>query len=222
VLVAILALAVGASTAALLYQLDGSESSSGNDGSGIPATQARDVGAFESIELAGSSNVVVHVGQRKSVVVKADDNLLDRVTTEVQSATLVISNAPGSFTTKSPMVVEITVPKLEALTLSGSGNIVVDGVESERLEVTLPGSGTLTASGTVAQLDVTLSGSGLAQFTALAASDVRALVSGSGSIFVTATKSLDASVSGSGAIVYTGTPQDVAKSVSGSGVITGG
>jgi hypothetical protein len=36
------------------------------------------------------------------------------------------------------------------------------------------------------------------------------------------TRSLDASVSGSGAILYAGNPQDVTKSVTGSGTIAGG
>ena len=107
------------------------------------------------------------------------------------------------------------------MTLSGSGNIVVGGIEAESLEVTLPGSGTLTGSGTATRLDVTVGGSGTVQFTRLVANDVRAVVSGSGSIFVTATKSLDASVSGSGAILYVGNPQDVTKSVTGTGAITG-
>ena len=67
-----------------------------------------------------------------------------------------------------------------------------------------------------------MGGSGTVQFTRLVANDVKALVSGSGSIFVTATTSLDASVSGSGAILYAGNPQDVTQNVTGSGAITGG
>ena len=86
----------------------------------------------------------------------------------------------------------------------------------------MPGSGTLTGSGTTTRLDVTVSGSGTVQFTRLVANDVRAVVSGSGSIFITATKSLDASVPGAGAILYVGNPQEVTKSVTGTGAITGG
>ena len=56
----------------------------------------------------------------------------------------------------------------------------------------MPGSGTLTGSGAATRLDVTVSGSGMVQLTRLVANDVRAIVSGSGSIFLTATKSLDA------------------------------
>ena len=226
VLVATLAFLLGGLTVASLYRFDvfggSSTSPSANEGSGVPATQVRDVAAFQSVDLAGSNNVVIRVGEKRSVVVRADDNLLDRVTTEVQSGKLVIANTPGSFTTKSPMSVEVGVPTLDALTLSGSGNIVVTGVDARSLEVALPGSGTLTGNGTATRLDVTVSGSGVVQFTRLVAADVRADVSGSGSIFVTATESLDASVSGSGAILYAGSPQNVTKNVTGTGAITGG
>ena len=223
VLVAILAFLVGGLTVALLYHFDvfGGSANSTTEGSGVPATQARDVAAFNSVELAGSNNVVIHVGEKQSVVVSADDNLVESVTTEVQSGKLVIANTPGSFTTKSPTRVEINVPTLNALTLAGSGNIVVSGIEAESLKVTLPGSGTLTGSGTATRLDVTVSGSGTVQFTRLVANDAQAVVSGSGTIFITTTKTLDASVSGSGAILYAGNPQDVTKSVTGNGAITG-
>jgi hypothetical protein len=223
VLVAILAFLLGGLAVALLYQFDvlGGTSKLTIDGSGEPATQARDVAAFHGLELAGSNNVVIHVGEKQSVVVRADDNLLDRVTTDVRSGKLVIANTPGSFTTKSRMMVEVGVPTLEALTLTGSGNIVVHGIATESLQVTLPGSGTLTGDGTATRLEVTVDGSGTVQFTRLVAAEVRAVVSGSGSIFVTATESLDASVPGSGAVLYAGNPQDVTKSVTGSGAITG-
>lgn len=223
IVVVILVFLSGALAGALLYQSDvfGGSSTSGTEGSGVPATQIRDVAAFEGVELAGSNNVVIRVGEKQSVVVTADDNLLERVTTEVQSDTLVVGTTPGSFATKSPMSVEVTVPTLDTLTLTGSGNLVVDGIETESLEVALPGSGTVTGSGTATRLDVTVSGSGSVRFTEVVANEVRAVVSGSGAVFVTATKSLDASVSGSGAILYTGTPQDVTKSVTGSGAITG-
>ena len=223
-LAALLAFVLGGLTVALLYHFDVLESSSNpaDQGSGVQATQARDVAPFESVELAGSNNVVVRVGVKQSVVVKADDNLLDRVTTDVQAGTLVIANTPGSFTTKSPMSVEVGVPALDALTLSGSGNIVLTGVDAGSLEVALPGSGTLTGSGAATRLGVTVDGSGMVQLTQLVAQEVRAAVGGSGSVFVTATGSLDASVSGSGAIIYAGGPQEVARSVTGSGAITGG
>lgn len=226
VLVAILAFFLGGLAVVLLYQFDvlggsSTPSTSGIEGSGVPASQTRDVAAFKSVELAGGNNVVIQVGEKQSVVVKADDNLLNHVTTNVKSGTLVIGNTPGSLTAKSPMSVEVNVPSLEAVTLAGGGNIVVSGIKTESLTVTLSGGGNLTGSGTATSLDVTVSGSGNVWFTQLAASYVQAVVSGSGTIYVTATKSLDAFVPGSGTIIYSGNPQDVTKSVTGSGAITG-
>ena len=82
----------------LLVETDvfrGSSSASGQ-GSGVAASQTRDVAGFSGIELAGSNVVTVRVGGTQSVVVHADDNLLSRVTTQVRAGSLVIGNTPGT------------------------------------------------------------------------------------------------------------------------------
>jgi hypothetical protein len=209
----------------LLIQSDGFQSSStadGVQGSGVAATQAREVPPFGSLELAGSNMVAVRVGGKQSVIVRADDNLLSHVTTEVQDGTLVIGNTPGSFTAKSPMSVHVSVPSLESLALTGSGIVSVEGLEAPSFTVALPGSGVVRAGGTATRLEVTLAGSGDAQLAQLVARDVSATVSGSGRILVTATESLDASVPGSGAILYGGDPAHVTTSVTGSGAVARG
>jgi hypothetical protein len=201
---------------------NGPSSSPGVHGSGIAATQARHLGTFGGIELAGSNIVNVHVGGKPSVVVHADDNLISRVTTKVQDGRLVVGNTPGSFSTKSPMRVEIRTPSLSDLRLTGSGIVSVSGIDTRSLAVMLAGSGVLRASGAATKLDVTLAGSGDAQLQQLVAKDVHAVVAGSGRILVTATRSLDASVPGSGAVVYAGNPAHVTTSVTGIGAVTRG
>lgn len=198
----------------------GGPAGSGLQGSGVAATQSRVLPSFSSLDLTGSNKVTVAVGGRQSVVVHADSNLLRHVTTRVVAGTLVIGTT-GSFTTRSPMSVDVSLPALAAVRLSGSGEISVSGIDEPRLVVTLSGSGALYASGTATQLDVTLSGSGLAQLGSLAARDVRAVVAGSGLIRVTATATLNAAVPGTGAIVYSGNPQ-VTSTVTGTGSVTHG
>ena len=56
--------------------LTGPSSSSGGQGSGVPATSTRALAGFSGIDLAGSNNVTVVTGARQSVVVHADSNLL--------------------------------------------------------------------------------------------------------------------------------------------------
>jgi putative autotransporter adhesin-like protein len=189
-------------------------------GSGVAATQSRVLAKFSSLDLAGSSNITVVAGRRQSVAVHADSNLIRHVTTRVVAGTLVVGTT-GSFTTKTPMSVEVSTPSLAAVKLSGSGNISVNKIKASRLTLTLSGSGVLYASGTATQLDVTIGGSGMAQLNDLIARHVHAVVTGSGLIRVSATASLNAAVPGTGAIIYTGNPQ-VTSSVTGTGAVTRG
>jgi len=220
----IAALTVAAILAAIgivLAVRGGGPAGSGIQGSGVAATQTRTIARFSSLELAGSSNVTVRVGPTQSVAVHADSNLISHVTTHVVAGTLVISDT-GSFTTKTPMSVEVSVPSLTMLNLSGSGRLSVTGIKAPHLTVAVSGSGLLYATGTATRLDVTVSGNGLAQLSQLTASQVHAVVTGSGLIQVTATTSLDAAVPGTGAIVYNGNPSQVTSSVTGAGTVTRG
>ena len=199
-----------------------SSSSPAGTGSGVGATQARSLPPFTGVDLAGANNIIVHVGARQSVIVHADSNLLRRVTTHVRSGSLVIGTTPGNLNAKTPMFVAVSVPSLYALKLQGDGNITVTGINNRSLTAVLGGSGNIQATGTTTRLDVTISGQGTALLHQLIARDVKAGLSGDGTIMLTATHSLNAGVSGSGTIVYGGNPPHVTTSVSGSGTITAG
>jgi hypothetical protein len=196
--------------------------SSHMSGSGVAATQRRSLPPFTGVELAGDNNVIVRAGERQSVVVHADRNLLGRVTTRVRSGRLVIGTTPGNLAAKSPMYVTVDVPALDSLELAGHGNIAVTGIDARHFNVDVPGAGTIDASGTAAKLDVTIAGAGTAQLGGLISRDVQAALSGSGTIMLTATRSLAASLSGTGAILYRGDPPRVIRNISGSGTISAG
>jgi hypothetical protein len=218
---AVAAVALGLSLYLLArYDVFGSATHGARVGSATAVSVARSVGPFTGVELAGSNNVTIQVGRRRSVVVHADDNLVRRITTVVDSGRLVIGNTPGSFNSRSPMWVTVTAPSVDTLILSGSGNLNVSGVSSPGLSVTLVGSGNVSASGNTHRLTVTIPGSGTAQLGQLTAHDVTAAVGGSGEISLTAEDSLDARVSGSGAIFYSGNPRHLKTSITGSGAIT--
>lgn len=191
-------------------------------GSGVPATQARSVPAFTGVAVNGVSNLDLRIGGRQSVTVRADDNILGRVTTRVVSGTLVIGTKPGSYSVKTPILARVVVPSVAALSLNGVGGIVAAGVDSTALAVSLNGLGSIRASGTAAQLRVTINGNGKAELSALRARDATVAVDGNGEVTLTATNSLTAVVNGNGAISYLGKPVHVTSSVSGSGQISAG
>jgi Putative auto-transporter adhesin, head GIN domain len=193
-------------------------SSRPDEGSGVPATATRHVKPFSAVELAGSNDVAVHVGAEQSVAVSGDDNLLEFVTTEVRGAQLVIANST-SFSTAEPMRVDVTVPTLDAITLSGSGRLTVDGIDTGLLTVTLGGSGVVYAQGRADRVEATLTGSGDLELQHVQARDAYAVVSGSGPIWIYATRSVDARVPGTGAVIYSGDPPRVTRNVSGTGAV---
>jgi hypothetical protein len=197
-------------------------SRSAGAGSGVEATQARSVPPFSALDLTGANNVTVNVGARQSVIVHGDNNLLGRVTTRVQAGSLLIGNTPGNFSAKAPMFVAVTVPSLDAITLTGSGDITVRGLNNQSLTVALVGAGNIRANGTTTRLDVTIGGAGNTMLGQLTARDANATVAGNGTISLTATHSLTASIPGTGAILYGGNPPHVTATATGSGTVTPG
>lgn len=178
---------------------------SSTQGSGISVTDHREVAPFTSVELAGANTVEIHVGATSSVAISGDDNLVSRVTTDVESGRLVIDDA-GSFTTTAPMRVVVSTPALEGVALGGDGTITVDGVESADFDAELAGDGTLVVSGTVEELTAALTGTGSLDLDDLTATDGAVRLEGTGTIRVHAAATLDATLTGTGAIVYSGSP----------------
>lgn len=219
----VVALALATIVLALVFRNDvvvgGSSTSPTVQGSGVAATEVRTTAPFDRVELRGSNTVSIHVGAARSVVVHADDNLLRHITTSVAGRLLVVGNTPGGISPKSPLRVDVTVPVLAAVDLSGSGVVLAEGVSTSALEVRLSGSGVIHAAGRATRLHVELTGSGDAQLEQVIAADVHATVAGSGRILVHPTTSLHASVPGSGSITYAGKPRHVTTDITGSGAV---
>ena len=187
-------------------------------GSGVAKTQTRDLASFDGIELNSSAEAVVKVGTRQSVSVEADDNLIDRVKTEVSGGRLIVRTS-GFFASANRTRITISVPKLAAVQLRGSGSLRADGLNGGGLKIDLSGSGSVEASGRVDRLDVTVNGSGSANLRGLAAREAAVSVNGSGSVDVDAKESLRAVSRGSGGITYSGKPRRVDRQALGSGSI---
>ena len=174
-------------------------------GSGVEVTDQRELAPFAAVELAGANTVTVDVGPAQAVAVTGDDNLVDNVTTAVRADRLVIDD-PGGFDTEGPMSVTVSVPSLDALSLSGMGTVTVVGVTGPEFTADLSGTGTLVVSGSVDRLTATQSGLGTLELGGLAARDVVASLEGTGDVNVQATSTLDATLTGTGSIVYSGSP----------------
>lgn len=215
--------AVGLGAAALVVALTHDSGAPGRIvGSGAVRTEARTVGAFSRIELAGVGDVSVHPGSPQRVTVSAEDNIVPLVTTRVEGGTLVIGmDSHESMTAHEPISIDVRVPRaVTGSTLSGAGNLSVAGVETGSFSTLLSGAGRLAVSGEVDSLKADVEGAGSAFLDRLVARDAVVRIGGLGSAHVFVTRSLDATVTGAGSVVYAGDPPQVTTHVSGVGRVS--
>lgn len=200
-------------------------------GSGKLGSEARSVGSFQAIHLKGSMKLVLRQAGKEAVDVRADDNLLALIETTVVNRagvpTLEVGTKKGSsYSTHTQMVITIDVVELKAIEISGSGDVVAQGLKTGELNVGIVGSGDvrlreLTAAalgievsgsgdvgvtGKTGKLSVSISGSGDVSTQGLEADDVSVSIAGSGDALVNARKTLSVSIAGSGDVAYTGDP----------------
>lgn len=190
----------------------------GIKGSGDMASEEREVGEFTAIKSSGSIDLEVTIGKERSVVVYFDDNLLDNVVTRSRRGRLEIF-AEESYSSRLNCRVEITVPSLEEIVLSGSGDVMVNGLSGGEFTYHVSGSGDLYAEGEVDDVEISISGSGDVDARDLMAKSATVRISGSGDVKVYASESFEGRVTGSGDIEYYGRPDHTLNRVTGSGDI---
>jgi hypothetical protein len=204
-------------------------------GSGNIITGERKVSEFNKVHLKSSGNVFLTLGEKQTMRIKTDDNILPLIETDVSGQKLTISHGKHYL---RPTVFEvfITVNNLEEVAISGSGNVrgknrfmaeafytEISGsgdmdleVETGRLEAKISGSGSIRLAGKAENYTVSISGSGEVKAFEVQAKNVSVKISGSGDCRVHASESLVAKISGSGDVYYKGRPQINTK-ISGSG-----
>jgi hypothetical protein len=190
----------------------------GKRGSGRIAEEKREISDFSEIELGGSYNVDITVGEETSLTIEGDDNLLKYVRTYVRGKKLII-DTERNINPRKDILVTITTPELDELYGSGACDIFIDKIKSETFYLNMSGACSIKANGHVDKLKIQISGAGSVDAERLIANAVKVDISGASSASVYADEYLQATVSGVGSIDYYGDPDDVDSNVSGIGSI---
>lgn len=208
----------------------------------VAEEEKREVPSFSEIALKISAKVYLKQGDEQSIRIVAKESTLEDVITEVKGRKLSIrfpsSNLFKRNFNQGKIEIYITVPEVDALSVSGSGdiqtdklrsrildlvvsgsgNIIINKLESKRVKASISGSGNVKIGegGVAEELTVSISGSGNLRAENFEADKVQVSTSGSGSARVTSNGSLKARVAGSGSVYYNGNPS-IDSSVAGSG-----
>lgn len=197
---------------------------------------------YSDILIAGSCDVIYeqNVNSKAYLRIEIDENLQQYVKAEVNNGTLKISldgqniratkfraytNSPSLSIVKISGSGDVTLknkvvsPSLE-ISISGSGDLIAENIQSDNLKISISGSGDVRASGRVTNSNISIQGSGDVDALGLVTKNTRCSIQGSGDAKVQATNELSAQVSGSGDIRFKGNPKKLNKSVKGSGSIS--
>ena len=158
---------------------------------------------FQGVDLDGSFDVFIKQGAQQNVLVLGNENIIDKLKMDVLDDVLYLSLEPGTYLNYD-LEVQITVPMVEYISLSGSGDIKLGTfVGINELAVKLDGSGDIESDGVlevVNTANLELDGSGDIDLK-LKAGNVKASLDGSGDIDLAGTAStLEVRLDGSGDI----------------------
>ena len=210
-----------------------------SQGSGNLVTEEREIGDFSQVSLEGFGELTITQGDAPELTITAEDNILNKIITEVRGDTLVITFEKGFNVAPTKKIqFELVVTELEGLTLSGAGDIFINALESTSLDVTISGAGSLDIyhleaktvtielsgagdveiTGEVADQTLRLSGAGSYDAGDLQSQTAVVEISGFGNSTLWAEDALDITMDGAGQLEYYGQPV-VSQHISGAGSI---
>ncbi len=191
---------------------------------------------FTKVSLEISADVFVSKGDQQQVIVEAQSSIVDELLkTSVVDGYWDIE-LENCLNTTEGINIYVTIPNLEEVSISGSGDVVVQDTFSENsvslrtsgsgsitgnfettsIECTISGSGETTIIGTAQTSNITISGSGSVEAFEMLTIECDVSISGSGSANVNVSEFLEVSIAGSGNVRYKGNPS-INSSISGSG-----
>jgi len=183
------------------------------------STEDRPLPAFNSIKLICSADIILEQGNTQKVTVKADSDIIQYLETRVENGVLVVDVSKNRLYNIHVLELHITMPQLEKLESSGSGDVVVKGKFSgNNLYVKLNGSGDFKADLNMTNMEVDINGSGDADFNGVKG-QFKLSIRGSGDVSARdlQLETCNLSSIGSGDIELAGNAVDLTASQMGSG-----
>lgn len=201
------------------------------ESAGPATTRNFQVAGFDRIEVGGPYEVTVTTGSAPSVRADGGERAIERMIVEVKGGTLRIYTRKRSGMNfgwsggRHPVKLAVTVPRLAAAEIAGSGSISVDKVAGDsfdagvagsgelrlgqvdvkRLKAGIAGSGGINAGqGRAATADYEIAGSGDIEAGALVAETASVSIAGSGEVTANATGTARVDIAGSGDVRLTG------------------
>lgn len=187
-------------------------------------------GNFDRVSNSTPFDVYVHTGKAPSIHANGPDEALNRLQIENRGGNLHIGTTPGSWFSNwhwgrgERLRIDVTVPMVSEVNLSGPGNLTVDtvrsrdfgahlsgpgdisvgSVEAAGVTLGLSGPGNITINGRADRAVMNLTGPGDIRAAHLDVAEATVSLSGPGDITANVTRNADVRLSGPGDVTLTG------------------
>ncbi len=208
-------------------------------GSGSLTTKDFDVKDFSKLVFSGIGKIIIEQGDKESLYVEAEDNVINNIKVKTFKNKLDISFKKGILTVvpTKDIIFHLTVKDLDEIIISGAGSIDCDNLTASDLSIISSGAGNINLNITVESLDIDISGAGKVEVSGnvveqslnisgagsynakdLSSEKCDINISGAGKAVVRVNKELDVKISGIGSVEYYGNPsvKQIISGISGS------
>ena len=209
-------------------------------GSSNIISQEKQLSVYDRIEVLGSYDVIFTDGEVGKIKIKAPDNILPLIQTEVSDGLLRIGTGKGRYKVKEPIIIYVPVDsRLKQVDIKGSADIYTEKnletkvlevdvygsgdvrlqVDTSSLALKIDGSGDIRVGGKTDNLSININGSGDVEVPNLKAE--KAIINiNSGDVSAYVTKDVDISIAGSGDVTIKGNPKKIKQKINGSGRVS--
>lgn len=125
-------------------------------GSGKVITQYRELETFTSVNSPSTVDVTILKNEKSCAEVRADDNLMEFVLTEVENGVLTISMKRDFSYNRPHITVTVYTPHLNEVVMKGTGNVTVLSVKEEYFTLTTKGTGNFKCDCLIVEKDLVL------------------------------------------------------------------
>ena len=176
--------------------------------------QTHDLQDFDAIEVRGVYRLNVTAGEDYKVFTSGAPKEVQGMKVYVKNGVLILDQEKkkGKMKNRDGVWVEINLPSLGSVDISGVGTGDISGVDSELFDLDVSGVGELNINGTCGTVNASMRGVGEVNAKNLECRQADVALKGVGAVTIFASESVNVSAKGIGSVDVYGKPDEVKKS----------
>lgn len=168
-----------------------------------------------TVNIAGT--FLFKQGDTPGITVTGPQKIVDDITLNSNSLNF---SSPHHSLRSSKVVVTVTAPALNTITLNGFGAVTLDNYAQKTLDLTINGAASVKGTGSVDRVKLVIDGAASVNLSAMDMRDLDVEMNGAGSVKAGPTNKAKIGIDGAGSVKLTKRPAEFSKQIDGAGSVS--